>query len=1658
MKKKIVNYLFIAVFIVLIIVAGYNIYKAIVTGEQTIKISTSEKAFTNSDLFVSVIAQENGAEIESKTKIKLLDSNRKKVKDVEVSYDGSNATLSIPEVEQGNYYIEAKVSSKAGKDTVQKEIYITDGKQENITITMDKGIYKPGDEVNFRALLTSKDNDTPITKDVNVSIFDGNDNKVYNENVKTSEYGIISGKFTLANELNSGIYKLVVTTNTNSTTKEFKVNPYVTPKYDVTIDLDKESYLVGDTATINLNAKYFFGEPAADTEFTVYIDDKKIDTVKADKDGNAKLEYKISEAKSYTVKAEAVDTSNYYVEETTSFSAGTDIFEIEFLPEYGGLVEGIQNEVYVFTKEADGTPVKTYLTVSSGEFVKQVATDENGIGRFVIDADLLSSSSSNYRNTSSKNKTFNVEAENMNGDKVNKEIYFSTVSKNIVVSTDKVKYNQGEDIKIKMSSLREAGTKNIYLFKNDKLLKMISTDSEETTVNLEDNYGLIDIYVTQKNANEKDSYKRTIFIKPTKALNINISTDKEEYRPGDNIKITFDTKDETNSNVDSALLVSMLDNSILELANNDISIDNIKLALSDIEFSNDLDAATLYSCIVDDESEQTMMGLLLKQGDRDINISETSIRDTDTEFYAIRNATILVIIILLIVVVYCIIKFSKFREFLKHAANVLVYTQILAMFIEFLLSGLFDFYIRGGLALLILLVAASITTYVLWVSKINKYIYKTSIYYIISLILIYLCNGLLYELDIDITVILCVIVVILLGLIVAFKIDDTRKKKHSKIIAKMRKETISIAKYIGAAALAIIIGILLNEITDADYLSYTVMLVCIYVFNYLFNRGKENKVNEETKKEINKKVIIILAAIGAFTIFVLIVRALNSYSDSLLYDGAEISTDYFDNGPDTVDSLFDKTADGTSATDGVMGTQSGSLFDFSSIFDGFDKTTNSSKVDNNDETNSIEDNMSNVDTTETVVDDNVRNIFLESMCFVPELVTTNGNATLDLELSDNITTWTIQVVGNTKDGKVGYGMMDNVKVFKEFFVDFELPTNLVKDDEISIPVTVYNYTDSTITTTLKIQEDNWFDLKEENEYNVTINAKETKLIYVPIVVKESGNHKFRVEATSNSLTDIVEKELSISPKGYKVEKVVSTGNLDDDISEDILILEDIVENSASAKVKIYASPMAQNVEGMENIFKMPSGCFEQVSSSLYPNILALKYMQDNQIVDEEIKNKALEYISSGYQKLLTYEVKGEDGGYSLYGKSPAETVLTAYGLMELTDLKEVYSVDESVINDMNKFLYEKQNIDGSFKITGYSTSIVGSREELALNAYIIWALSESDPNNSNLSKSIDYLKNNLDKVDDNYTLALIANALANVDDKEVKDVIERLISNINIEDDKAYITANITDYYGARGYAQTNQTTALTSMALSKTSENENTNKLLINYLISNKDVDGTWNSTQATILSLKALNECNDKSKLDNQTITVRINSEEQKIEINDNPLEYYELTFSNLGKENKLNIDIESGSAYYEVVEEYYVPYEKVETSEDNIDISTSVNTNKLNINDILKTNIKLTNNGEDRIYNGMVTISIPQGFTVIEESLMKLENDGKIEKYETSYTSINLYLRDFEVSQLLDLDLEFRASYPVNITGLAVKAYDYYNPQVEGKSMPIKIEVND
>ena len=212
--------------------------------------------------------------------------------------------------------------------------------------------------------------------------------------------------------------------------------------------------------------------------------------------------------------------------------------------------------------------------------------------------------------------------------------------------------------------------------------------------------------------------------------------------------------------------------------------------------------------------------------------------------------------------------------------------------------------------------------------------------------------------------------------------------------------------------------------------------------------------------------MIILSIIGIIAIVYVLLQVLTSTSGTIDNIAPSRSTLDGFNGGITTNGIKGVTPDAAKSTDEKSPT-GGIASIIESAQDMF--TNNKGDAELLSEETVIKDDVStNHEENKNVTDDNIRNVFLESMCFIPELVAKDGIAKTDLKLSDNITTWTIQTIGNTKDGRIGYGMINNVKVFKEFFVDFELPKNLVETDNVSIPVTVYNYTDNVINTTLKI--------------------------------------------------------------------------------------------------------------------------------------------------------------------------------------------------------------------------------------------------------------------------------------------------------------------------------------------------------------------------------------------------------------------------------------------------------------------------------------------------------------------------------------------------------------------------------------------------------------
>ena len=146
------------------------------------------------------------------------------------------------------------------------------------------------------------------------------------------------------------------------------------------------------------------------------------------------------------------------------------------------------------------------------------------------------------------------------------------------------------------------------------------------------------------------------------------------------------------------------------------------------------------------------------------------------------------------------------------------------------------------------------------------------------------------------------------------------------------------------------------------------------------------------------------------------------------------------------------------------------------------------------------------------------------------------------------------------------------------------------------------------------------------------------------------------------------------------------------------IPEHALPDSSKLMVRIYPGIMAQVMDGMEGMLRMPGGCFEQTSSSAYPNVLVVDYIKKDKLASPAILMKSEAYLNAGYQRLLTFERPG--GGFDWWGSGEPLVWLSAYGLQEFNDMAKVYPVDKGIIERTQAWLMKKQDKDGTWSNIG----------------------------------------------------------------------------------------------------------------------------------------------------------------------------------------------------------------------------------------------------------------------------------------------------------------------------------------------------------------------
>ena len=124
----------------------------------------------------------------------------------------------------------------------------------------DKPIYKPGQEIRIRALRLNSDL-KPIPGMVTVEIQDAKGIKVYKREVEADEFGMAPDSLPLSTEPSLGVWKLTALSGGQSIELDVRVEEYVLPKYEITVDLPRDWILVDDAVSGTVSAEYSFGKP-----------------------------------------------------------------------------------------------------------------------------------------------------------------------------------------------------------------------------------------------------------------------------------------------------------------------------------------------------------------------------------------------------------------------------------------------------------------------------------------------------------------------------------------------------------------------------------------------------------------------------------------------------------------------------------------------------------------------------------------------------------------------------------------------------------------------------------------------------------------------------------------------------------------------------------------------------------------------------------------------------------------------------------------------------------------------------------------------------------------------------------------------------------------------------------------------------------------------------------------------------------------------------------------------------------------------------------------------------------------------------------------------------------------------------------------------------
>ena len=436
--------------------------------------------------------------------------------------------------------------------------------EEKVYLHFDRTMLKPGETLWFSAYVRDANSLEPSKKSDMIYVeFIAPNGGVLKQLKLVTKNGVAEGDIQTTTEMVGGIYKIKAYTNWQKNFETYferniTLQKTVLPHLRMELDFQREAYGAGDEVIAKLDLKTLENTPLANFgfDYQVSLEGEVFSNQKSKTDAKGKVEFKFNLPKDLVTNDGLVNVLLQYNGQGESISRSIPIvlnkMDLQFFPEGGDLTAGFEQRVAFKALNEFGKPadVEGQIINANGTIVSRFKSYHQGMGAF----DLEAFSGDKYMAKITK-------PENIAGEfPLPKVLEKGNVLQVVDMDEDRVQ--------VKIQNIDNESL-TIVLQSQGKIYNSISTSANAGVHLLEiptkgAPIGLAQL--TLFDNQERPHAERLVFLNKEKTLDINITTDKDQYLPREKVRMKIEVKDEDGKPVRGNFSVGVTDDKLLSFA------------------------------------------------------------------------------------------------------------------------------------------------------------------------------------------------------------------------------------------------------------------------------------------------------------------------------------------------------------------------------------------------------------------------------------------------------------------------------------------------------------------------------------------------------------------------------------------------------------------------------------------------------------------------------------------------------------------------------------------------------------------------------------------------------------------------------------------------------------------------------------------------------------------------------------------------------------------------------------------------------------------------------------------------------------------------------------------------------------------------------------